>query len=300
MLKQVGQYNDLSPALLKKLEEKINSFGNVVLYRFDIENENPDKTYYNGKTIFPGRYTLDPAVFTITDTEETRPEKSKTKTVALIKSYDYKDEIKGYKAEFNKVRVSAPARGILRLDLTTDEDKETCFYMELHPKLSGGMFFDKSRIAVVSRIDEEKEATKATQDRAEKRKALNAVADMSYSDLQNFADGMGWDSTRKESVIRNDAEELSETDPKYFNDIIGSKKLEFLTLVKQAIDREIITYDPAEHKFSWAGNKQIITTVSPMGDKSDNDKLAEWLLTAGAATATKIKSLVADKKSAVA
>lgn len=303
MLKQVGQYNDLSPKLLKKLEDKIASYGNVVLYRFDIERENPDKTFYNGKTIFPGRYTLDPAVFSITDNDEDRPNKSKTKQIALIKSYEYKEETKGYKAEFNKIRIPATARGILRLDLTLEEDRETCMCIELHPKLGGGLFYDTSRIAVVTMVDEEKEAVKATQERAEKRKALNAVADMDYKALVSFSDAMNWDSTQKESVLRNLAEEQAELDPAYFNDLIGGKKLEYLALVKQAIDRDIISYDPAENKYSWTGNKQVITVVSPMGDRSDNDKLAEWLqLGAGTASevAKKIKSLVAEKKGAVA
>lgn len=303
MLKQVGQYNDLSPALLKKLEDKIAGYGNVVLYRFDIERENPDKTFYNGKTIFPGRYTLDPTVFTITDNDEKREGKSKTKTIALIKSYEYKEETRGYKAEFNKIRIPATARGILRLDLTLEEDRETCMCIELHPKLGGGLFYDKSRIAVVTRVDEEQEAVKATEERAAKRKAFNAVADMDYKALQQFADAMNEDSTQKESVLRNWAEEQAEIDPSYFNDLVGSKKLEYLALVKQAIDREIISYDPAENKYTWAGNKQLITTVSPNGDKSDNEKFADYLMTGGdkaTEVAKKMKSLVADKKSAVA
>lgn len=302
MLKQLGQYNDLSPALLKQLEDKIISFGNEVRYRFDIEKENPDKTFYNGKTIFPGKYTLDPAVFTITDKLEDRAGKSKTKTIALIKKYEDKGS-HGLEVEFNKVRISAPARGILRLDLTNEEDKEICMFMELHPKLSGGMFYDTTRIAVVSRIDEELEAEALIKERAEKRKAANAVADMGLKELQSFADAMDWDSTQKESVLRNLAEELAENDPAYFNDLIADKKIEYLALIKQALDRNIISFDPAELKYSYADNKQVITTLSPNGDKTDKEKFAEWLQVGGdraSEVAKKMKSLVAAKKTAAA
>ena len=53
MLRQVAHYNDFSPEFIEKLEEKINKFGKIVRYRFDIEKENPDKTFYNGKVVFP-------------------------------------------------------------------------------------------------------------------------------------------------------------------------------------------------------------------------------------------------------
>ena len=37
MLRQVAHYNDFSPEFIEKLEEKINKFGKIVRYRFDIE-----------------------------------------------------------------------------------------------------------------------------------------------------------------------------------------------------------------------------------------------------------------------
>ena len=280
MLNQIAEYNDLSPALLKKLQDKIASFGKVVKYRFDIEQENPDRTFYNGKTIFPNIYTLDPSVFNITDNDESKDGKSKFKKIALIKSHE-SNGTGGFKTEFIKIRVTAPMRGILRLQLDNPEDIAKCMFMELHPKLKGGMFSDKDKFQVCSRVDDVSEAQKQTQDRAEKRKAQYAVADMDELALISFADALGWDSTQDPIVLRNLAEELADDDPKFLNDNISNKAFEIRAILKQAIDREIISYDPAELKFSWTGNKQTIAVVSPNGEESEIVKFAEILHSGG-------------------
>ncbi len=302
MLQQIAEYNDLSPELLKKLQDKIESFGKVVKYRFDIEQENPDKTFYNGKTIFPGIYTLRPAVFNITDNDEKRAGKSKFKKIALIKSHE-SNGTGGYKTEFIKIRVPATARGQLRLNLETPEDIAKCMLIELHPKLSGGMFADKETRPLINRIDEVSEARQQTDERAAKRKAQNAVADMTDKDLVQFADALSWDSTQDPIVLRNLAEELAESDAAYFNDLVADKTFEIRAIVKQALDREIISYDPVEFKFSWAGNKQVIAVVSPSGEESEVVKLSSILHSGGTKmeeALKKITQLVKEKKGAVA
>lgn len=302
MLQQIAEYNDLSPALFQKLQEKINSFGKIVKYRFDIEQENPDKTFYNGKTIFPGIYTLRPAVFNITDNDENRAGKSKFKKIALIKNHE-SNGTGGFKTEFIKIRVPATARGQVRLDLEKSEDIAKCMLLELHPKLSGGLFADKNTIPVLHRIDEVQEARTQTEERAAKRKAQNAVADMDDKAVIKFADAMNWDSTQDPVVLRNMAEELADSDPDFLNDLVTDKTFEIRAIVKQALDREIITYDPIEFKFTWSGNKQIIAVVSPSGEESEVVKLATILHSGGNKmdeTLKKITQLVKEKKGAVA
>lgn len=302
MLKQVAEYNDLSPALTKKLEERIKSFGKVVRYRFDIEQENPDKTFYNGKTIFPGIYTLDPTVFDITDNDENRDGKSKFKKIALIKSHE-SNGTGGFKTEFIKIRVPAQARGILRLELDNPEDIAKCMVLEMHPKLKGGLFSDKNRVQVINRVDENSEAVQATKERSEKRKALNAVEDMTDEELIKLADALGWDSTKALVILRNDAEQLAETDYSFFNELVSGKKIEYQSLVKQALDREIIIFDAGDYKFTWAGNKQVITVLSPVGADTNIEKMAEWLQVGGDKATevyTKLKGLVNNKKAATA
>jgi len=301
MLKQVAHYNDFSPKFIEELEAKIDSFGKLVRYKFDIERQNPDKEFYNGKTIFPQMYTLDPAVFNIVDKHEGRPGKSKSKTVANIKTAEM-NQHGVLIPTFNKVRVKAGARGVLRLDLTNEEDRDICAILELHPKLKGGEFADPNRQQIVSRVDESADATQQRIERGARLTALNAVNDMSEADIREFADGMQWDSTQDIEILRNQAEALADTEPIFFNEIISKDIIKYQALVQQALNKGIIQFDPAEYKFSWVGNKQPITVLSPVGEKTHVEKMAEFLKIGqqGQEVFKKIKSLTSPTAKAVA
>lgn len=298
MLQQIGIYNDLSKSLTEKLEKKLEGFGKIVRYRFDIERENPDKTYHDGKTIFPQVYTLDPTIFKINDKDDATG-KTKTKSIALIKEYKYNDKNQ-LEFVYRKIRINAGQRGIIRLDLENDEDRETCMYLELHPKLNGGDFSDKEKIPVFKRIDENAEAKDKIEERSIRRKAMAIAEDMKQKELVDFADAMGWDSSSDPLVIKNMVEELAEAEPKFFADLVESKEVEYRSTIRQAVNKGVIGFDPAEYKYFWVGNNMTITVLSPVGEKSEVEKFSEWLQTGGEKTQEiykKIKSLIgADKK----
>ena len=297
MLQKIGIYNDLSKSLIDKLEKRLESFGKVVRYRFEIERENPDKTYHDGRYIFPNMYTLDPTNFKISDKDDATG-KTKTITIALVKDYKY-DERNNLQITYRKVRVNGGQRGILRLDLENDEDRETCMFLELHPKISGGEYADKDKVPVFKRIDENAEATAKTEDRSIRRKAMNIAGEMKENELRSFADAMNWDSSMPLLVLKNMVEDLAETDSKFFSDLVSSKEIEYRSAIKQAVDKSVISFDPADYKYIWVGNNMTIATLSPVGEKSELEKFSEFLQTSekGEEIYNKIKSLTkADKK----
>lgn len=300
MLRQVGHYNDFSPEFLEKLEKKIEGFGKVVRYRFDIENENPDKTFYNGKTIFPQMYTLKPSVFNVIDKYENRTGKSKSKTAAIIKSTEM-NEHGVLIPTFTKVRVMAGMKGILRLDLTNEEERDMCMLIELHGKLKNGEFADPTKNPVVSRIDEQADANTQRKERSDRLKAQVAAQEMSDEQIIQFSDAMQWDSSGQIEVLRNDVETLADTDPSFFIDLVSGKNLEYQAIAKKAMNQGIIQFDPAEYKFAWASNKQPIVMLSPIGEKNEIQKFSDWMMVGekGAEVFKKLKSLTSGKKEPV-
>lgn len=276
-LEQIAHYNNLSTKLRDELYEKLQSFGKRVRYKFDISKPNPDPEKYNGDIIYPNSYTLDPCVFDILDPYEEKG-KTKSKKIALVEETDEK----GIPNRFGKIRVTASERGVLDLDLTEGgEGWYKAMYLELHPKLSNGKFADPSKHPMVSRIDEVKAAQDSKSERSARLKALNATMEMKDKDIVNFADAMLWDSTENVIVLRNKVEELADTNPEFFNDLVAGKTIEYRATVKQAMTKRVIEFDQAEYKFVWAGNKQTITVLSPSGEKNEVEKLAEYLQTGG-------------------
>lgn len=276
-LEAVAHYNNLSPKLRKELEDKIKGFGKAVRYKFDISKNNPDPDKYNGEVIWPNTYTLDPCVWSIIDPHETDV-KAKSKKIAFVEETDDK----GVPNRFRKIRVKAVEKGILVLNVEDDLDH---FYMamalELHPKLKGGMFEDKKAHQVVSRIDEMSDAKTKREERSARVKALAAAEALSGEELIAFADAMQWDSGEPDEILRNKVEALAEESPIFFNDLVGSENLKTRATIKQALDKQIITFDPVEWKFMWASNMQVIAVLSPSENQTHIEKLAEWIKSNG-------------------
>jgi hypothetical protein len=204
--------------------------------------------------------------------------KPKLKKIALIDAVDEE----GIPNKFKKIRIKGARRGILELRLEEgNEDWYTCMYLEMHPKLKDGIFQDKNRTPMFRRIDEMKAATDAKKERSTRLKALNAAQGMSDKEVLNFCDAMMWDSTEDVLILRNKIEELADSNPEFFNDLVSGKMIQYRATIKQAMDKKVIEFDPVEHKFVWESNKQIIAMLSPVAGKNAVEKMAEFLITGG-------------------
>lgn len=306
-VEKTGLYNDLSPKLRAKLEERINSFGKKVRYKFDISNVDPHPDN-KGERIFPFLWHLDPIQFQIIDKDEDRKENGvdvqKVKKIGILLpgKTDKGDPT------FRRIQVPQRNKGVLVFDMENIEDKESVMMLELHPKLSGGLFADKDKRAVVSRIDENALATEQRTLRTAKRKASEVATSMSDKEVVEFADAMSggnnveWDSTQSPVVLRNKIEELAETEPVYFNELVDSKNIEYQAVIKQAMNKGIISFDPVDYSFKWATNNQPIAVLQPTVDKNEVQKLAE-LFQAGdvkqKSLYQKIKAIVTGKEKEV-
>lgn len=275
-LAHVGRYNDFTPEFMEKLEKKVRAFGKTVDYFFDIANPNPDPDKKNGKQVYPSRYTLDPVTFFISDPYEKRAGKQKLKQVGLVKTINDKGE----PDSFHRIRVIEGNAGVLRLDLENQEDFNIAMMLEIHPKLKGGEYADKSKRQMVERIDHEKVATEKRSLRTDKVKALNVAQEMSDADVARFADAMNWQAASP-SINRDKIEELAETDPKFFNDLVAGKNVEYQSTIKRAMDKKIIAFDPAEYRFIWCSNQQLVVKLEPSLEKNELQVMAEWIESSG-------------------
>lgn len=303
MLQREGVWNDLSPKLIEKLENQINSFGKSVRFKFDISNPDPDpEKRASGAILYPFSYTLDPVTFQINDKYEDRPDKQKMKKVGMAMNPETEDG-REIVRQFKRVRISEKEKGIKRFMLDNVEDREMVMYLLLHPKLSGGEFLDKTKRQIITRIDEVSAAKTAMAERSARSKAREIAESMTAIEMETFANAMLWEDVDDEVILKNKIEELAETSPVFFNDLVASKDLEYQALVKSAIDKGIIQYDPAERKFAYASNKQVIAIVPESLDKNEVVLLSELLQAGGTKMEEvykKLKAMVGNKKEAVA
>ena len=297
-LEKVGLWNDLSPILRQKLEDQVESFGKKVRFKFDISNPDPDPEK-KGEKMYPFKYTLDPITFDIIDKYEDKSIKGreyaqKGKKIGIVEETNER----GNPVKFRRIRVEEMEQGKVTFDLEKLEDIENVMYLLLHPKLEDGDFADKTKRPIISRVDEKRTATEAITLRTARKKAMDIAEEMSETDIVNFADAMQWDSAQDEDVLRNKVEELAEISPDFFNYLVNSKKIEYQSAIKQANDKGIISYDPADGSIKWTSNNQPITSVSVITDKSWITLFSEWMQSGGKKEKevyTKIKSLTSSK-----
>ncbi len=75
--------------------------------------------------------------------------------------------------------------------------------------------------------------------------------------------------------------------------------MEFQATLKQAVDKEVITFNIGEYKFVWASTNQPIAVLQPVADKNEIQQLAEYFITGGdkvTAIYDRIKSMVKGEK----
>jgi hypothetical protein len=298
MLEQAAHWNDLSPKLRAELEARIKSFGRRVRYKFNISHENLDREKFDGPVIWPQMYVLDPITFRIVDKHEDRAGKSKSKQIGMVDEVDDK----GIPTSFKRVRIHKRHLGVLSFELEDAEgtpnieDQMQVMYLELHPKLDGGLFSNKEQKQIISRIDEQKEAREGRERRNAKAKALSVATNMSAKEVQDFAAAMQWDEHEEIELLRNRVEDLAETNPQMFNDLSEHKTVEYRATIKRALDKQVIAYNPAEFTYIWPINQQkIVSLGAALGNENEIERFADWLMTNGLKgdeVYKKIKSLV--------
>jgi hypothetical protein len=293
MLKIVGSVNKLSTSLHKKLEERIKGFGNKVTYRFEIGKQNMDREAKgDDATIFNLQYTLDPRVFEIFD--EGEKEGSKYKTICIVKSTKMNVAGNLEVDVYGKIVVKKQERGVKVFYMNNKEDAEMVWFLECHPKLSGGLFEDKNKNQIVFRIDEASNAKTQIATREARRKAESFAANMTESEILDFAQSMAWDVNVDPLLLKDKVEQEAEKNSVSFNDLVAGEDIKYRSVVFKAISKEIIRFDPSTYGFYWKGNEQLITILSPNGEGTANNKFANWLQTndTDKTVFKKIKSLV--------
>ena len=90
-------------------------------------------------------------------------------------------------------------------------------------------------------------------------------------------------------------EDMAETNPTFFNDLVAGKNLEYQALIKRAMDKRVISFDPAEYRFVWMSNNQPLAILQQVMDKNEVQSLAEYFIAGGQKaeeTLKKVKSLL--------
>lgn len=254
-MKKTELYNQLSDKLIKST---ILKPGQSVTYKLHgIEKSSLDPTRLN----IPASKNV-PPVDTVWDEE-----KQEYVSIAAIKSIDASGEHSFYDIEFT---YSLGGHLILTGGRATDQEIHSylslCNYNFSNPNR------DSSKDAIFEVVNEAAIAEDKSRTRNTRREALNAAADLSPEDVKTYAAALGQDDSKPISVLRNMLEDMADTDPKSFLDLINNKQAVVTATVNRAIKKGAIVFNQEQSRFEWP-NKEVILVVARTG----NDAIDEFV-----------------------
>ncbi len=290
MLKPIKEYNKLSPELRERLLKQREIAGKTVKYKFYIAHKNPDGQNTGGEYIFPAVYTLTPVTYTIIDPGDKMP-----KLIGLAQSIDRNGEYE--EVRLNRISIPERFQGILSLDLSYPEHIEMFEYLELHPKMEGGILRDKNIPAMFARVDDLKEAKTKLKQRELRSTALMVATRMSEKEVRDFAAAMNWNELEDLDILKDKLTRLADEDPAFFQKFMDDPLIESKATIRRAIDANIIAWMPVENKFAWVSNGSTIAMLERSEGDKYLDQMANWLRAHknGEEVYKKIKSMLAGK-----
>jgi hypothetical protein len=291
MLRPVDKFNVLPAKLRERLNESRANTGGTVKYKFYIAHQNPDgERRAAGELIYPMTYTLTPVTFSI----------MYDGAMLTIGMTDGKMQFDGEKEgwHFRRVQVIEREQGIKTLDLSIPEHIEMFEYLELHPKLEGGLFRDTKAPAMFVRVDELKESKTKLRLKENRSAALMVATRMNEQEVRNFAAAMNWNELADLDILKDKMTEIADKDPDFFRKFVDDPRQEYKATIKRAMDQNIVSFVPTEHKFIWASNGSTIAVLERADGMNFLDQMADWVMAHknGQETYKKIRSLQLGKQ----
>lgn len=297
LLKQ-DRYNDLPEEICSKIQAKwdeiVASKAKRILYKFNLAKENPDPLKENGSYVWPNLFVLPKASFQYR--WKTKDGKSGIAHVAMINNIQI-DENGRKTVTYHKIKVPGRSEGRYAIEITEELAIEKFAYMELHPNHIGGMNASTTEPGFFQRVDEVGEAKLSRMRRKVENDAAFAAEEMNDQEVRDFACALAWDESEDIEILRDQVEALAKNAPEYFVKMVDRKTTGYAANIRRAQNAGVITYTPAEKKWSWAHDGKTLATLDHSVE-NEMMGLVDWLQSSknGDTVYETLKSAVGKRK----
>lgn len=256
-MKKTKQFNNLSDKLLKSTMLKP---GERVTYRLYGIQKNP---------MDPSRLAI-PASKNVPVIDQIWDDgKQEYVDIAAVKSVDSEGN-----HNFHEIFFYGNQAGHMTLFGGRAIDQEIHSYLTLCNHNASNPNRDTTKEIVFELVDEGAKAEKESKKRNMKREALNAAADLDQEDVKNFIAALGKDDSRPVAVLRNELEELADTDPASFLDLIGNKQAVMKATINRGISKGVIVFNEEQSRFEWPNKEAILTVARATGSDAVDELIS--------------------------
>jgi hypothetical protein len=247
-MRKTNLYNGVSESLVKKTMLKP---GEQVVYRLYNMQKNPMNPE---KIAIPSAKNV-PPVDTIWDEE-----KSEYVDIACIKSVDAQGN-----HNFQEIFFYGNMAGHLILQGGRAFDQEIHTYLTLCDYNASKPNRDTTKEIIFERVDEEVKAEKESRTRNIRREALNAAADLTPEEVKDYAAALGKDDSKPVKVLRNELEEMADSQPEDFMSLINNKQAVMKATINRALKKNALVFNEEQSRFEWPNKEAILTVARTTG-----------------------------------
>lgn len=247
-MRKTNLYNGVSESLVKKTMLKP---GEQVVYRLYNMQKNPMNPE---KIAIPSAKNV-PPVDTIWDEE-----KGEYVDIACIKSVDAQGN-----HNFQEIFFYGNMAGHLILQGGRAFDQEIHTYLTLCDYNASKPNRDTTKEIIFERVDEEVKAEKESRTRNIRREALNAAADLTPEEVKDYAAALGKDDSKPVKVLRNELEEMADSQPEDFMSLINNKQAVMKATINRALKKNFLVFNEEQSRFEWPNKEAILTVARTTG-----------------------------------
>lgn len=247
-MRKTNLYNGVSESLVKKTMLKP---GEQVVYRLYNMQKNPMNPE---KIAIPSAKNV-PPVDTIWDEE-----KGEYIDIACIKSVDAQGN-----HNFQEIFFYGNMAGHLILQGGRAFDQEIHTYLTLCDYNASKPNRDTTKEIIFERVDEEVKAEKESRTRNIRREALNAAADLTPEEVKDYAAALGKDDSKPVKVLRNELEEMADSQPEDFMSLINNKQAVMKATINRALKKNVLVFNEEQSRFEWPNKEAILTVARTTG-----------------------------------
>lgn len=277
-MKVVGKFNDVSAEIKPKPLKR----GEVAMYRLLNGRLDYARRDENGKPVMTyGKSIRIPTLDRIWD-----PGKKEFVDIGVVHEFT-NNVVTRTKAFYATPGGDYINNGIFQFSGDSNSDAEFYEFFEMSNFNKSFKHRDISVEPMFERVDTNKENEQRLNQVTSRTEALIAFSNMSVAELRDFAAQMNWDELAEPSVLKVQVGTFADSDPVNFLKILNDEQFALRALVKNALTKSVVGYDPVQHRIIWANTDQTIAKLDRVDGKNHVDIFAEWLATSSNGSAVK-------------
>ena len=267
--------NQISATLQKYLDDRKLVKGGIAKYRLLNGIINTDPTRLKGNDIIFPSSTSIALRANILDPGDEGANNERNVEIGSIISFDDKTKLPLFKSLLIHPTKGDGGLFFIRHGVIAEMDMYES--IELLHSNGSNPFRDTSSEPLFERVNDIEESTAKSKRRDYIYDSLTAIRSWDYSKMRLVGAGFNFNTKLPMEVLKDMLEELAMKDAKTFYESIDSRDLELKSLVRIAVEAEVISFIAHESKWVMNGSNEVLVLLDRKEGVTEFEQLAQFI-----------------------